>query len=376
MRQFRNFLQFLLFLGLGSVILFLVFRSQNEAYLNDCCLQSNPAWEAIADEAERASLIADCRASGFPEENYPSLLDKLIADFGRVNYFWIAMVLLAFVISNISRTFKWKMLLEPMGYRPKFLNGFLSILVGYFANLGLPRMGEVVRAGLLSKYENIPVEKVMGTIVVDRIVDVMCLGISFLIAITFESEKILGYLSENMPESGGEEGGLDWKMVALGIMVLGGVLTFIFRKQLMQTALFQKLKNIVLGFWEGIQTIRNLKNPLAFIFHSLNIWFLFFLMTWLGFQAFPPTEHLDLQAALTVFIFGTLGYVIPSPGGMGTFHALVIAALTTFYAVSNADAFSAANIIFFMVSIGFNSLLGIISLIILPMINRGGEKKG
>lgn len=370
MKLLRNFLQFLLFLGIGSAILYLVFRSQNEAYLNDCCLQANPAWGEIVDDTERASLIAECRSEGSIEKEYPSLLDKLLTDFGRVNYFWIAMVLLAFVVSNISRTFKWKMLLEPMGYRPRFVNGFLAILVGYFANLGLPRMGEVVRGGLLSKYEKIPLEKVMGTIVVDRVADMFFLLVTFTIAIFFESEKILGYLSENMPESEGEEGGLGWKSIVLIGMAIGTGLTFVFRKKLAQTAIFQKIKKVVLGFWEGLLTVKNLNRPWLFIFHSANIWIMFFLMTWLGFQAFPPTEHLGLRAALTVFVFGTLGYVIPSPGGMGTFHALVIAALTTFYAVSNADAFSAANIIFFMVSIGFNSLLGIVSLIILPMINR------
>jgi uncharacterized membrane protein YbhN (UPF0104 family) len=92
-------------------------------------------------------------------------------------------------------------------------------------------------------------------------------------------------------------------------------------------------------------------------------------MTWFGFQAFAPTEHLDIRAALTVFAFGTLGMVIPSPGGMGTFHALVIACLTLFYGIKGDDAFSVANIIFFTVSIGFNVVLGLTSLILLPLLN-------
>ena len=164
----KNVLQFLLFLGIGAVILYLVYRSQNTAYLADC--------------AQRGIPNSEC-----------NLLEKLLNDFKSTNFGWMALVGLTFLMSNFSRTAKWQMLLEPLGYRPRFLNGFLSILVAYFANLGLPRMGEVVRAGVLSKYENLPPEKVMGTIVVDRVVDVLCLGLVFLLAVLFEGQKLLNY---------------------------------------------------------------------------------------------------------------------------------------------------------------------------------------
>lgn len=366
---FRNILQFLLFLSIGCVILFLVYRSQNEAYKNECCINNIPQWESIGSQVEKNALLAECRASGTAETACVPLLDKLISDFGRVNYFWIFMVLLAFVVSNISRTFKWKMLLKPMGYKPRPINCFLSILVSYFANLGLPRMGEVVRAGVLSKYEKIPAEKVMGTIVVDRVVDVMCLLLAFGLALIFESEKILNFIAENR---GGEKeaGGTSLMTIALVLMVTGGLVLFIFRKQLTKSNLYQRVLRILHGFWEGIKSVRQLDRPSLFIFHSLTIWVLFFVMTWLGFKAFGPTEHLDLRAALLVFVFGTLGMVIPSPGGMGTFHFLVIAALTLFYGIKGDDAFSVANIIFFFVQIGCNSILGILALVLLPIINQ------
>lgn len=364
-----NLLQFLFFLGIGSGILFLVFRSQNQAYEGQCCLDHHPEWAQVTDKKEKEALIADCRASGFAATTCPPLMDKLVADFKTTKFGWIGLVLLAFVVSNISRTYKWQMLLVPMGYRPRFINGFLSILVGYFANLGLPRMGEVVRAGLLSRYEKIPAEKVMGTIVVDRVIDVICLLLAFLTALLFESEKILGYIQEKM---GGEaeSGSSKWPWV-LGGMALAAFLFYALRKKIGQSRFYLKLQTMLKGFWEGLLTVRKLERPGLFIFHSLNIWVLFFVMTWLGFKAFGPVEHLGLRAALTVFVFGTLGFVIPSPGGMGTFHALVIAALTLFYDIRGDDAFSMANIIFFSVQIGFNSILGLISLLLLPMLNRG-----
>lgn len=353
------------------MILLLVYRSQNDAYKDDCCIRNIPQWESVTDEIEKQELLAACRAAGTAETACEPLLDKLLSDFGRVKYGWIALVLLAFVASNISRTYKWKMLMQPMGYRPRSINCFLSILVSYFANLGLPRMGEVVRAGLISKYEKLPVEKVMGTIVVDRVVDVLCLALAFGVALLFESEKILAFITENASSDGAEAtSSFPWKWVVLLVMAIGGALLYFMRDQLRQSAIYQKLIKILGGFMEGIQTVRRLEKPGLFVFHSLTIFVLYFVMTWLGFKAFGPTEHLDLRAALLIFVFGTLGIVIPSPGGMGTFHFLVITALTLFYSINGADAFSIANIIFFCVQIGLNSLLGIVALVLLPIVNR------
>ncbi len=347
---FKNILQFLLFLGIGAVILYLVYRSQNTAYLADCAQRGIPA--------------ADC-----------SLMNKLLADFRSTNFWWIGMVSLAFIISNWSRTVKWQLLLEPLGYTPKFHNAFLSILVAYFANLGLPRMGEVVRAGVLSKYEKLPPEKVMGTIVVDRVVDVLCLGLVFLLALMFQGKRLLNPGEFVTGEAKVEQVeptsfSLWWLAIGFGLAV---VVVFLLRKKLMQTALYHKVVTLAKGFWEGIKSVANLRNPWLFTFHSLNIFLMYFLMTWFGFKAFEPTTHLGLIAALTVFAFGTLGMVIPSPGGMGTFHFLVITSLTLFYGIKGDDAFSVANIIFFSIQIGLTSLLGIIALLLLPVLNKEGK---
>lgn len=338
-------MQFLLFLGIGMGILFLVYRHQNTAF------------------------IADCAQRGIPEENC-KLLDKLVSDFAHADYGWIALVLVAFLISNVNRTMKWLMLLRPMGYNPRFTNAFLSILVGYFANLGLPRMGEVVRAGILSKYEHIPAQKVMGTIVTDRLVDLLCMALALGLALVFEFEKIKDYFGSSLDSLMATGGGNKALLILLAVVAVPTTLMYLFRKKLQRTALYQRVLKLLYGFYEGIMSIRKVKHPGWFIFHSLSIWVLYFVMTWMGFKAFGPTSHLGIGAALTVFVFGTLGMVIPSPGGLGTFHALVIAALTLFYGIRGDDAFSVANIIFFSISIGFNTLLGLMSLILLPLVNR------
>ncbi len=343
-KTLSNILKFLFFLSLGAGILYLVYKGQNEAF------------------------HANCASRGIPDAAC-SLPNKLLNDFKSVHFGWIAAVLLTFVVSNFNRSVKWLILLHPMGYRPRFINAFLSILVGYFANLGLPRMGEVVRAGVLAKYEKVPAEKVLGTIVVDRIVDLVCMALAFGLVLIFEYEKIALYLSE-LSVNGQGSSGRGLLLILVAILVLIVLVVFAFRKRLKKTALYEKLYKLFIGFYEGLMTVRKLNAPGWFVFHSVSIWVMYFLMTWFGFKAFGPTSHLGISAALTVFAFGTLGMVIPSPGGMGSFHAMVIAALTLFYNIQGDDAFSAANIIFFTVSIGFNVLLGMISLILLPIVNK------
>lgn len=343
----KNVLQFLLSLSIGSTILYFVYQSQSKDYVQDCMAKGNPA-EAC------------------------NLMDKLMSDFQQTHFGWIALVMVAFLVSNYSRTAKWMILLKPLGYRPRFINGFLSILVAYFANIFIPRIGEVARAGVFAKYEKIPVEKVMGTIVVDRVVDVLCLLLAFCLALIFEFDKIWGYIDQ---QSSGQakEGGSNLKWIILSVILAGLALLYFLRKKLAKTAIFHKFQQVLHGFWEGIRTVGKLDQPVLFVLHSLNIWLLYFLMTWLGFKAFGPTSHLDLRAALTVFAFGTLGMVIPSPGGMGSFQGLVTWVLTHFYGIKGDDAFSVANIIFFLIQLGLNSVMGLIAFVLLPLVNKNYE---
>lgn len=339
-----NLLKFLLFLSIGLAIFYLVYRNQNAAYL------------------------AQCAQDGIPAEEC-SLIDKVVTDFRNANYFWILMVLLAFSVSNVSRAIRWNMLLRPLGYQPRFVNAFFTIIVGYFANLGIPRIGEVARATTMAQYEHIPVQKVMGTVVVDRVVDVLSIFLITGLAILLEFDTILQFVNEQVSL---EErmGGLTNLLLWMGLLALGAVLlVWGFRRRLAQTAIYQKLAHIVYGFWQGIQTIARLDRPWVFVLHSFNIWFMYFLMTYLCFFAFAPTAHLPPVVALIVFVFGAWGIVVPAPGGMGTYHFMTQTALMM-YGVSGEDGFSWANIAFFSIQLGVNIFVGIIALISLPLINR------
>ena len=344
-KQLINFLKFLLFLGVGLGILYLVYQKQSAAFQEECALK------------------------GISPENC-SLIAKVANDFREANYFWILMVLLAFLVSNISRASRWIMLIRPLGYSPRLINAFLATIIGYFANLGLPRLGEIVRGATLTQYEKIPVEKVMGTIVVDRIFDVISILLVTGLAFALEYDKILAFAQEyvSLGERFGNTGALLLGLGGIGLAL--AILLWLLRRQIVETKLYHKIAGIGKGFLQGIKTVRQLNRPWLFLLHSVNIWFMYFLMTYLCFFAFEPTAGLSMVAGLVVFVFGGWGIVIPSPGGMGTYHFLAQTALSI-YGVSGDDGFSWANIAFFSIQLGCNVLVGILALLFLPMINRG-----
>lgn len=342
----KKILQFLLFLGIGVSILWLVFRSQNTAFQEQC------------------------RLDGIPSDQC-SLTDKLLHDFSTVHIGWMLAVAAAFTVSNIFRALRWQMLMEPLGHRVGFTNSLLSILLGYFANLGFPRMGEVVRAGSLARYEKIPVEKVVGTMVVDRLMDFICLVAVVGLAFVFEGKTLLDFIARNQG-SGGQSGSLLQNSVVLtilGLMVAGVAGIFIFRDKISHLPVYQKIAKLVKGFWDGLRSVFKLKRPTLFLLYSGGIWLMFYLQCWFNLIAFPPTASLSAGAALMIFVFGTLGMVIPSPGGMGTFHALAIAGLAL-YGIGGGDAFSYANIAFFAIQIFYNIVGGVLALVLLPVLNK------
>ncbi|MCB0703825.1 MAG: flippase-like domain-containing protein [Saprospiraceae bacterium] len=348
-----NILKILIFFGVGAGILYLVYRDQDAAWQAQCAIDGVPA--------------ADC-----------SLIGKILDDFASSNFFWLFLVLVAFSISNISRSARWLMLLRPLGYKPSMVNGFFTIMLGYFANLGFPRIGEVIRAGTFARYEGIPTEKVFGTVVVDRIADVITLALVLAFTFLIEFDRILALLRSFGNAGGAESGGgwFKWLVISmLAIGILGGLLVMIFWQQVKTSKLYKKVLGIGIGFLDGIRTIQKLEHPGRFILHSLNIWFMYYLMTYLGFHAFAPTAELGALPALMVFTVGALGIVIPSPGGMGTYHALVTACLVSMYGIAKADAFSFANILFFSIQLGCNILLGVMALVVLPIYNRKSAEK-
>ena len=345
-KNLKSVLKFLLFLGIGASILYFVYLKQSEAYKQECILKGIDA--------------INC-----------NLIKKVYNDFISTNIFVLLSVIFIFFLSNVSRAIRWQMLLKPIGVNASFKIAFHSIMLGYFANLGLPRVGEFVRAGALAKKEKVKFDKVMGTIVLDRLLDVISLLLVFLITLIVSSRKIIDFIANNSNFSEKISGIINNPIIWFGLALFLIGLLFLLKSKGLKNSMFgKKVTNFIQGLLTGIKSIRSVEKPGWFIFHSIFIWLMYFIMNPLGFLAFEPTAKLGLDAALVVFTFGSLGIVIPSPGGMGTYHFLVIEALKLF-GVSGSDGFSFANIIFFSVQIIGIIFFGVLALIAL---NRRSKK--
>jgi len=336
-------IQVIIFALIGAAILYFMWQGQGAAYAEECKMKGISA--------------TDC-----------SLFDKLISDYRNAKVSWLVVISLCFIGSQVLRAYRWKLLLKPMGYEVSSFNTISTLMVGYFANLGVPRIGEFVRAGLLSKYEEVPVEKAFATIVVERIVDVIMLAIMLGLGLLLHFDMIWGYIEQNLNLSTST-------IIAVfaGLSVLGVVGIYVLYKiRSMDVsgspAIIQKIKGLIDGFVDGLLQIRKLPRVGLFVIQSIAIWVLYYLMHYLCFFSFEPTEHLSASEGLAVFDFGALGVVFPSPGGMGSYHFMIKEALEMF-GVSSVDGFSFAMISFFTLTIFCTIIFGIICLILLPVVN-------
>jgi glycosyltransferase 2 family protein len=288
----------------------------------------------------------------------------------QVDYFWIAISFLIGLVSHISRTIRWNMMIEPLGRKPRMLNTFLAVMVGYLMNLALPRMGEISRCGVISRYEKIPFTKLIGTVVVERLIDVAMLLLLLLIVILTQFGKIIEFLNNN-PEVNEKFHHIIFSPWLIGTLIFIVVVIWIVRKKIGQSKLMKKIMGFVEQFIEGFKTIRTMKHPGWFIFHSVFIWFLYFIGLYCTFFAFDFTSHLTPLAGLTVFVFGSFGMVAPVQGGIGAWHFMVIEAMAL-YGVDRSD-----GKVFALLAHGSTTLmlivLGLIGLLVLPFINERQE---
>ena len=250
--------------------------------------------------------------------------DRVKADFLEANYLWVAIALFVALLSHWFRAVRWKMLLRAAGYESKTMNLFSSLMVGYMVNQAIPRGGEVTRPTLTTKTEKIPLTVTLGTIVTDRIFDVIILGL--LVGFVFISQfgrvnTIINEAFSSAPEPGAEEGGLPIFLIILAALAVIGILgIIIFRKKLMESGLWERGRAFVKEMFDAIKSVRKMDKPGWFVFHTIMIWVCYVMMTYLAFFALEKTSGLPFIFGLTAFTMGGIGMVIPSPGGIGSYH--------------------------------------------------------
>ncbi|MBK9982494.1 MAG: flippase-like domain-containing protein [Saprospiraceae bacterium] len=286
---------------------------------------------------------------------------------------WLLIAVIIGLAGFVSRAIRWKLLIESLGFTPSLKNTTASLMVGYFANLAFPRLGEVTRCGSLSKAESIPFSSLLGTVIVERVIDVLSLLILLFLSSILEIDRLGNFLHDNIIKPLGIK--LKTVMSSPGIIAIAIILfvallvmIFIIMRRSKQNKEESKFVHLVKGLLSGLQSVAKLKRPWLFLFHSVFIWFLAFLGMYVSFQALPSTSDLGMTAALFILVISGLGMAAPVQGGIGAFHLLVSQGLVL-YGLSQQDGLTFATLVHAL-SLVLVVVCGITSLILLFSANK------
>lgn len=288
-------------------------------------------------------------------------IDIMLGSIKQTRAWYLVPIFIVGFLSHFFRALRWKLMLEPMNIRPTTTNTFFAVMVGYITNLVLPRAGEVAKCTVLARYEKVPADKMIGTIVAERAFDVVCLGLLTFLAFVLEADVIGKMLSDTF---GGFAGKTSFLLVLLGLAAIGIItLVFLYRK-----FKHTKIGQFLGGLMQGGMSILQLKKRGMFILYTALIWGSYWFLVVLGFWSMPATEHLTLSTALVVLIVGSVG-IIATPGGIGAYPALVASALSV-YGVDAKTHGQAFGWVSWSVQMGIVVILGVLSIILLPIVNN------
>ena len=243
----------------------------------------------------------------------------------HANYLIIIPVAVIAILSHVSRAMRWKIMIEPMGYHPSTSNTFYATMCGYFANTFIPRAGEILRCTLLGRYEKIPVNKLIGTILTERVFDLFCYFLVIIITIVIQISTVSSFIKDKILQISNKNADFPWWQTLL-VLSVAAILFFILIRWILKKypthRHILKLKGIHIGLKEGFTSILRLKKRRAFILHSIFIWTLYLMEIYIGFQALTATSGLGLGAAFSVLSLATLAFIV-APGGIGAFPVAV-----------------------------------------------------
>ncbi len=298
--------------------------------------------------------------------------EELKTALHRAHYWILVPVLFFLLLSNWIRALRWKQLIEPMGYRPSILNTFFGVLIGYFVNLGAPRLGEVMKCTVLARYEKIPAEKLIGTIVAERAFDVICLATVFALAFFVQFDVLQSLASTSIyPLFQNSDGKISYQkiIIPLASLIIFLLLIRFFSNKFGHINIVQKIKNILIGVWHGLTSVKDVKNKPLFFVYTIMIWVLYLISTWCGFFAITETSKLTMGDALTVLAMGSVGMVV-SPGGIGLYPLLVEKTVTLYGVPTDPPIGQALGwLLWFGQFLNF-IIFGVASFILLPRINK------
>lgn len=267
-------------------------------------------------------------------------LDKLASTLKEVNFWWIGLSLFFAFLSFFSRARRWVLLIEPLNFNPSFWNTYHSLMIGYLSNYALPRLGEVTRCVTLGRKEKIPVDSLIGTVIVERVIDLLMLMLILFILLISWMDKFGEFFGKQVflplqEKVVGTFGGalMFWLVVGGGILGIL-LLLYLFRNKLAKFKLVRKIREILLGILDGLKTIYKMKRKWEFIFHSISIWLLYILMTWMVVFALKETSGLTFIDGMFLLVIGGLGMAAPVTAGIGAYHWITSMGLVYVYGFS------------------------------------------
>ncbi len=299
-----------------------------------------------------------------------------ISSLRSANYFLLVPVFFVLVASHISRAMRWRILIKSLGYQPKLSNTFCAVMVGYLANFVFPRLGEVLKCTILSKYEKVPADKLIGTILVERAVDVVSFIIVIIVSLLTQASVVGSFAKEKLHHllysNKSNHGIIKLTVIVLIILSVLLLLKFIFKKY-NNLKPVQKLRNIYNGVASGLKSVQHLQNKWQFILHSIFIWACYLAGTYIGFFAIKQTAELPVLAAFPVLVAGAIATML-TPGGMGAYPESVNQAMTLY---NIPEGFGNANGLLqwsaqFLIII----VMGFLCLMVLPYLNKTKNEIG
>ncbi len=289
------------------------------------------------------------------------------ADMGQLwegiknaNYWWVLFTVLIGILAYFIRAQRWRLLIDPLGHKPKLHKVYNAVIIGYFANLLFPRLGEVARCGALNRSDKIPFDKLVGTVVVERIFDLICLIAIILVTFFLRIESFGKFVKEKVLQkvSDGDYSTLVIiLLVGLATLAVAAFLLWYYREDLRRHALVKKGWNFVKGIGDGLKSFAAMQRRWQFLLHSVLLWTCYWLMAWLMLYSIPATAQLGPIDGLVIMVLGSFGIVAPTNGGLGAFHAITSIGMFAIFGIPENDGLLYATIshesqLLFIVALG------------------------
>ena len=289
------------------------------------------------------------------------------------NYWLVIPVVVISLLSHLSRALRWKLLMKPLNYRPSLKNVFSVVMVGYLANAAVPRLGEILKCTLLARYEKLHLDRLVGTIVVERMFDLLCYLIFIGLTVLIQIDLVGGYVKSKLSAIADAPGLPIWLKLIIGISVLFFFFYLIrfLRKRYPGNKVILKVNSFVRGLIEGIKTIKELKERKLFLAHTLFIWSMYLLQVYIGFSVMESTSHLGIRPAFSVLALATLAMIV-TPGGIGSFPIFVKETLLIYGILSPAG--TAFGWVLWGANTGIVIITGLAALLLLPILNRKNDE--